>query len=131
MSYHSNINDSAHFHLEECAILARARIRLLRSEIAMNQAIIRAREEHSANLVDVVSHLQRTFTRLDINDLMRLIPEMSPPLPPLVHMDTPNMDVVNPPPPPTLQRQTNIRYGNRRPLGDITNQVNNENWNPQ
>lgn len=92
----------SHEHNEECVVLARARLRVLRSEIALNQAFIRAYEEHTANLVEIVAFVERNLTRANVNELLRLIPGMSP---------------------PALRRQS---AGNvRTPLGEITNIINN------
>jgi len=89
--------------------LARARIRVMRSEISLNQAIIDAYEEHTANLVEIVGFIERNMTRLNVQELLRIIPGLTPPV---------------------LRRQSNGYI--RTPLRDITNTLfgqdaNNEN----
>lgn len=68
-----------HDHTEECLILARARLRALRSEIALNQAFIRAYDEHNANLVEIVAYVERNLTRSNMADILRVFPGLSPP----------------------------------------------------
>lgn len=70
--------EAIHRHNEECIYLARARVRALRSEIAMNQAIIEARNAHVAELHDIVAYVQSHLTRANIRDIIRMIPEMRP-----------------------------------------------------
>jgi hypothetical protein len=95
---------NAHAHDRECFVLARARLRVLRSEIAFNQAVMRAQEEHTARLVQIVVDLERNTIRLNMNDVIRSMPSLTP---------------------PGIERRT--------PLRDITNTVHNrndENRNP-
>jgi hypothetical protein len=82
-------------------VLTRARLRVLRSEIALNQAITRATQEHTARLVQIVVDLERSTLRLNMNDVIRAVPSLSP---------------------PQLRRQHGAVM-ERRPLQDITNTV--------
>lgn len=94
-----------HVHDGECFVLTRARLRVLRSEISLNQAITRANQEHTARLVQIVVDLERSTLRLNMNDVIRTVPSLSP---------------------PQLRRQ-HAEVMSRSPLSDITNTINNRN----
>ena len=104
--------EEIHRHNEECVYLARARVRALRSEIAMNQAIIEARNAHVAELHEIVAYVRRHLTRANIRDIIRMIPEMRPYFP-LTDNDINNQAETNNenipplvlPSPPRLARQ--------------------------
>jgi len=72
-------NEDDHVHGEECIELARARLRVLRSMIEMNNNIIAAYERHTAHVVEVVMEIERSTTRLNMNDVLRAVPTMGPP----------------------------------------------------
>ena len=69
---------NTHMHTEDCVFLARARVRVLRSEIRMNQMIIDARQAHINELYEVVLWIQRNVARASIRDIIRMIPEIRP-----------------------------------------------------
>lgn len=98
--------DRSHVHSEECIVLARIRLRVMRSEIELNQAIVRAYEAHTATLVDAVMSAERSTTRLNINDILRVIPSMTP---------------------PPLRRQTNMTNTNMSAFTFSDNDINNLN----
>lgn len=72
-------NEDGHQHRQECIELARARLRVMRSQIEMNRTIIAAYERHTALIVEMVMMIERSTTRLNMNDVLRTIPIMSPP----------------------------------------------------
>ena len=69
-----------HSHSSDCALLARARIRILRSEIQMNTRITAAHNEHVRVVEEVIRWLETNITRSDASSLLGLIPDMFPPV---------------------------------------------------
>jgi hypothetical protein len=69
---------TGHVHNDDCIILARARVRVLRSEIVMNEAIVAARNDHVDRLMEIMDYIERNVTRVNYAHIIRSMPELRP-----------------------------------------------------
>jgi len=60
--------------------LARIRIRIMRSQMAMNQAIMDSYNHHTMILMEAVAEIERDMMHVDVAEVIRTIPTMRPPM---------------------------------------------------
>ena len=63
-----------HNHAEDCRTLARARIMALRAQMRLNDRIREAMRRHDADLVEIVSMLERRVMRVNAHDFVFMTP---------------------------------------------------------
>jgi hypothetical protein len=101
----------------DCIVLARARIRVIRAEIELNHIILAAREDNMQAIQEIIGWVERRVSRAAFADILNLIPELREHYPETIDTnelinnldDTPRRqplaDITNLPMPPVLRRQ--------------------------